>query len=114
MNKHLVKASRGSVTRTRQTLPVSARERVDLVEAEGPRALFNFQYSYTEVSSRNGQTHLRANKMRFADGKLTEETFEAELRGDAYGRMVEEANRQMRHALSWFLPWMPRSRTGRE
>jgi hypothetical protein len=68
----------------------------------------SFQYSYTTVSSRDGRTHVQSNKTRFADGKLTRESFEGELEGDAYRQIVEETQRQM---MSWFLPWVPRLRS---
>ena len=72
----------------------------------------SFQYSYTEVSSHAGRTHVRSNKTQFADGKLTREAFEGELEGDAYRRMVDEAQRQMVRSLSWFLPWDAPSEVG--
>ena len=57
---------------------------------------------------------MQSNKTRFANGKLTRESFEGELEGDAYGQIVEEAQRQLTRSLSWFLPWVPRLRSDRE
>jgi len=74
----------------------------------------SFQYSYTAVSSRDGRTHVQSNTTRLADGKLTREAFEGELEGDAYRQLVEETQRQMMRSLSWFLPWMPRPKSGRD
>ena len=52
----------------------------------------SFQYSYTAVSSRDGRTHVQSDTTRFADGKLTRESFEGDSKG---------TQRQM---MSWFLP----------
>jgi len=51
---------------------------------------------------------------RLVDGKLTRETFEGELEGDACREIVEEMDRQMMRSLSWFLPWVPRLRSDRD
>ena len=106
-------ASRRSITPARRASPVTVHEADDLV-TEGPGAFLNFEYSDTEISSGDGRTQVRANKTRFADGKLTREVFEGELDGDAYVHIVDEANRQMMRTLSWFLPWLPRLRSNRE
>lgn len=94
-----------SITPVRRLSPASSRDAVELVDPPAPRGFVSFQYSYTEVSSRDGRTHVRSNKTRFADGKLTREAFESELEGDAYGNLVEETHRHMLRSLSWFLPW---------
>ena len=114
MSKHLIKASRRSITPARQTSPVSAHDAGEIVNTQGARGFLSFEYSYTEMSSRDGRTNVRANKTRFADGKLTREAFEGELDADAYGHIVDEANRQMMRTLSWFVPWIPRLRSDRE
>jgi hypothetical protein len=87
---------------------VSSRDVTEVLETRDPRGFVSFQYSYTEVSSYGGRTHVRSNKTQFADGKLTREAFEGELEGDAYRQMVNEAQGQMVRSLSWFLPWIPR------
>jgi hypothetical protein len=94
--------------------PVPSRDVSEIVETRSPQSFLSFQYSYTEVSSRDGRTHVRSSKTQFADGKLTREAFEGELQGDAYRQMVDEAQRQMVRSLPWFLPWMPRLRSDRE
>jgi hypothetical protein len=65
-------------------VPVPTRDVAEVV----PRGFVSFQYSYTEVSSHAGRTHVRSNRTQFADGKLTREAFEGELEGDAYRQMV--------------------------
>ena len=99
-----------SITPVRRLSPVRGRDTNELLDT----GFVSFQYSYTEVSSHAGRTHVRSNKTQFADGKLTREAFEGELDGDAYHQMVNEAQRQMVRSLSWFLPWMPRPRSDRE
>ena len=102
------------ITPVRPLSPVPSRDVSEIVETRSPRSFLSFQYTYTEVSSRDGRTHVRSNKTQFADGKLTREAFEGELQGDAYRQMVDEAQRQMVRSLSWFLPWMPRPKSGRD
>jgi hypothetical protein len=50
----------------------------------------NFYYSYEEISSVNGQTHIRSKQKRFANGKLESEEFEGTLGGHVYDRMVSD------------------------
>jgi len=114
MSKHPIKASGRSITAVRQTSPVTVHDAGETVKTEGARRFLSFEYSYTEMSSRDGRTHVRASKTRFADGKLTREAFEGELDADEYGHIVDEANRQMMRTLSWFVPWIPRLRSDRE
>jgi len=94
--------------------PAQRRDSGEIVATRSSGGFVSFQYSYTEVSSHAGRTHVRSNKTQFADGKLTREAFEGELDGDAYHQMVNEAQRQMVRSLSWFLPWMPRLRSDRD
>ena len=99
-----------SITPVRRLSPVPSRDADELVDT----GFVRFQYSYTAVSSRDGRTHVQSNTTRLADGKLTREAFEGELEGDAYRQLVEETQRQMMRSLSWFLPWMPRPKSGRD
>jgi len=100
-----------SITPVRPLLPVPSRDAVELVNTQASGGFVSFQYSYTEVSSRDGRTHVQSNTTRLADGKVTREAFEGELEGDAYRQIVEETQRQM---MSWFLPWVPRLGSDRE
>ena len=103
-----------SITPMRRSSPVPRRDADELVNTPASGGLVSFQYSYTALSSHAGRTHVRSSKTQFADGKLTREAFEGELEGDAYRRMVDETQRQMVRSLSWFLPWMPRPKSGRD
>ena len=103
-----------SITPVRPLPPAQRRDSGEIVTTRAPSGFLSFQYSYSEVSLRDGRTHVRSNKTRFADGKLTREAFEGELDGDAYHQMVNEAQRQMVRSLSWLLPWMPRLRSDRD
>ena len=93
-----------SITPVRRLSPVRGRDTNELLDT----GFVSFQYSYTEVSSHAGRTHVQSNTTRLADGTLTREAFEGELEEDSYPQMVNEAQRQMVRSLSWFLPWMPR------
>ena len=77
----------------------------------------SFHYSYKEISSINGRTHIRSKEKRFANGKLESEEFEGTLGGHVYARMVSDMQRhffsQMEAFLkpfSLFLPFGPRDR----
>ena len=73
-----------SITPVRRLSPVPRRDADELVNTPASGGFVSFEYSYTEVSSHAGRTHVRSNKTQFAHGKLTRETFERELEGDAY------------------------------
>jgi hypothetical protein len=73
----------------------------------------SFHYSYKEISSVNGQTQIRSQEKRFANGKLESEEFEGTLGGHVYERMVSDMQRhffnQMEAILkpfSMFLPYV--------
>lgn len=53
-----------------------------------PTSLLNFRYSYKEVSSYNGKTHIKSKEKRFENGKLESEEFEGTLDHDVYFNMV--------------------------
>ena len=89
-----------SITPVRPLLPVPSRDAVELVNTQASGGFVSFQYSYTEVSSRDGRTHVQSNTTRLADGKVTREAFEGELEGDAYGQAVEETQWQMTRSLA--------------
>ena len=88
MSKRSIKTLTQSITPVRPLSPVPSRDVTEIVETRSPRSFLSFQYSCTEVSLRDGRTHVRSNKTQFADGKLTREAFEGELQGDAYRQMV--------------------------
>src|SRR5215204_4673692 len=100
--------SNRSITPVRRLPPAASRNAAEPENTQAFGDFVSFQYTYTESSSRDGRTHVRSNTTRFADGKLTRESFEGELEGDAYGKLVEETRRHMTRSLSWFLPWGPR------
>ena len=99
-----------SITPVRRLSPVPSRDADELVDT----GFVSFQYSYTALSSREGRTHVQSNTTRLADAKLTREAFEGALEGDAYRQLVEETQRQLMRSLSWLLPWMPRTKSGRD
>ena len=81
---------------------------------------FSFRYSFTEVTAAGGKTVVKSRQTRLENGRLTQESFEGELEGDAYERLADQAQRQvmaqaalMWRAFAWFLP-MPRSQGDRD
>ena len=103
-----------SITPVRPLPPAQRRDSGEIVTTRSSGGFLSFQYSYTEVSSRDGRTQVRSKKTQFVDGKLTRESFEGELEGDAHRQMIEEAQRQLIRSLSWFLPWIPRPKWDRD
>ena len=63
----------------------------------------SFHYSYKEISSVNGQTHVRSKEKRFANGKLESEEFEGTLGGHVYERMVSDMQRHFFNQMEAFL-----------
>ena len=81
---------------------------------------FSFSYSYTEVTSQGGRTHVKSRRAQLADGKLSTESFEGETAGHVYDDMVRQAQQQvldpsawLLRSLSWLLP-VRRTRPDRE
>ena len=77
------------------TYPVKAKKRAlrkfeqrQVVVEPAAAPFFSFRYSSTEVSLVDRKTRVRSRSARFADGKLSSETFEGELNRGVYERMV--------------------------
>ena len=103
INKEIGKATKGEI------------EVLEPVQKSSP--FISFHYSYKEISSINGHTHIRSKEKRFANGKLESEEFEGTLGGHVYERMVSDMQRhffnQMEALLksfSMFLPFGSRDR----
>jgi len=96
----------------------SPRGEIEVLEpAQKMSPFISFHYSYREISSINGHTHIRSKEKRFANGKLESEEFEGTLGGHVYDRMVSDMQRhflnQMEALLkpfSMFLPFGSRDR----
>ena len=94
------------------------RGEIEVLEpAQKMSPFISFHYSYREISSTNGQTHIRSKEKRFANGKLESEEFEGTLGGHVYDRMVSDLQRQFLNQMeaflkpfSMFLPFAPRDR----
>jgi hypothetical protein len=104
MPKHPVKLPRSSVQEAH-------RKAVATVAPRPPSSGFSsFRYSYTEITASGGKRTAARPEHRFEDGKLTSESFEGELEGDAYDRMVQQTQQyiadqtaQILRSFSWFL-----------
>ena len=84
--------------------------------AEPARAgtpFFSFRYSFTEVSAVGGKTVVKSRHTRLEDGRLTQESFEGEMQGDAFEHLTAQAQRQAlaQAALMWraFTGFLPAS-----
>ena len=69
-------------------------------------AFFTFRYSYTEVSARGGEAHVKRRETRFEDGKFVTEECEGTVNREAYDRMVDQTQQyfieQMNQAMKMF------------
>ena len=63
---------------------------------------FSFHYSYKEISSVSGQTHIRSKKKQFVNGKLESEEFEGTLGGHVYDHMVSDMQKHFLNCLDTF------------
>lgn len=96
----------------------SPRREVEVLEpVQRTSPFISFHYSYREISSVNGRTHIRSKEKRFADGRLESEEFEGTLDGHVYDEMVTGLQRQfldrveaLMRPFSMFLPFGPRDR----
>ena len=111
MSKHPVVVARREVEAVRENDPGA----VEVVAPAGPAGLFSpflsFSWSCTEISAAGGRTRVTSRQTRFAGGKLSSESFEGELEGDAYGRSVRaaqsalaESMQRLMQPFTWFLP----------
>ncbi|HEY2968693.1 MAG TPA: hypothetical protein VGK75_10045 [Casimicrobiaceae bacterium] len=64
---------------------------------------FSFSYSYTEISVLGGKARVKAKKTRLEDGKLTSETFEADVDRSTYEQMVDQAQQYVLGQTAFFL-----------
>ena len=102
-SKDIEKASRGEIEVLEPTQTMSP--------------FISFHYSYREISSVHGQTHIRSKEKRFANGKFESEEFEGTLGGHVYGRMVSDMQRHFFNQMealmkpfSMFLPFGSKDR----
>jgi hypothetical protein len=89
INKEIEKATKGEI------------EVLEPMQKMSP--FISFQYSYKEISSINGHTHIRSKEKRFANGKMESEEFEGTLGGHVYERMVSDMQRHFFNQMELFL-----------
>ena len=58
----------------------------DPIQNKSP--FISFRYSYKEISSGGGKTHVRSKKKSFENGQFKSEEFEGTLDGNVYSNMV--------------------------
>ena len=74
-----------------------------IVPAPRTNPFFSFSYSYTEISVLGDKARVKAKKTLLEDGKLTSETFEADLDRSAYEQMVDQAQQYVLGQTAFFL-----------
>jgi hypothetical protein len=79
---------------TSKDIETSSKGEIEVLEPVNNASPFiSFHYSYKEISSVNGQTHIRSKQKRFANGKFESEEFVGTLGGHVYDRMVSDMQR---------------------
>ena len=68
-----------------------------------PWPFSSFSYSFSEITSVNGQTRVRSRQARLVDGKLQTEAFDGTLGGTAYTEAIARTQRLMAEQTSFLL-----------
>jgi hypothetical protein len=76
-------------------------EILDPVQKASP--FLSFHYSYKEISSIGGNTHIRSKEKSFENGKLKSEEFEGTLPGNVYANMAGEMQKHFFNQISSFM-----------
>lgn len=63
---------------------------------------FSFRYSYREMSSANGKTHVRGHQYRYENGKLSSEEFEGTADGAIYDQAVSNMQNLVADSMNFF------------
>jgi hypothetical protein len=97
---------------TSKDIEKANRDEIEVLEPmQNMSPFISFHYSYKEISSIHGRTHIRSKEKRFANGKLESEEFEGILGGHVYNNMVSDMQRhffnQMEALLKPFSMFLP-------
>ena len=95
MTKDLDKKNKGEIFRNQGNQDI---EILNPVQNASP--FISFHYSYKEISSGGGQTHIRSHQRSFENGKFKSEEFEGTLPGNVYLNMVGEMQKIFFNQLS--------------
>lgn len=63
----------------------------------------SFRYSYREVSSSDGRTHIRSKDKSFENGKFKSEEFEGTLDGNVYSDLVGAMQKHFLNQMALFM-----------
>jgi hypothetical protein len=85
MSKDVLKKDKHGIVRDQANHDI---EILDPVQKASP--FLSFHYSYKEISSIGGNTHIRSKEKSFENGKLKSEEFEGTLPGNVYANMAGE------------------------
>lgn len=101
-----VTAKRSATARARSADPI-----VPALSPATGSGFLRFHYSSTVVTSQGGRTQVKAKRVSFEDGQLSNESFEGELDGVAHRDAVRRAQQQvledaapLLRVLRWMLP----------
>lgn len=87
---------------TASQLPTTPLERL-----ASSGSMVSFSYSYREISSSNGQTHIKAKQTTFENGTMRSEEMEGTLSQDSAGRMQQAMQQQFRQQMNALLHFSP-------
>ena len=115
MPKHPAKLPRRAIRGTE-------RNAVEVIEPRSRGRVFSsFRYAHIEVSARGDRAHLRTRSIALEEGKLTTESFEGELEGNAYDQLIKQTQQyvanqtaQFLRAFSLFLPFSTKRPSDRD
>lgn len=67
------------------------------------RGFFSFRYSYQEMSSVKGQTHVFSREYRYENGKLSSEEFEGTTDGIVHEKAVQNMQSLVANSMDFFV-----------
>lgn len=69
---------------------------IEVIEpSRNANPFFSFQYSYREISSAGGKTHIKSKNKKFADGKFTSEEFEGTADQGIYNSLFDNMQKNI-------------------
>jgi hypothetical protein len=80
--------------RNNEILTGSDMNDIEVIEpSRNANQFFSFQYSYREITSVGGKTHIKSKDKKFADGKFTSEEFEGTTDQSIYNSLFDNMQR---------------------
>jgi hypothetical protein len=82
--------------RNNEILTGSDTNEIEIIEpSRNTNPFFSFQYSYREISSVGGKTHIKSKDKKFVDGKFTSEEFEGTADHGIYNSLFDNMQKNI-------------------